>query len=108
LSDPDAVFDAPNSKFTAPATGVYLFLLTIEAWQSTAGNKLGIQLYKNGSYNTGFDLKNTGVTNDWSTYLCVYPIALNSADYIEVYARHVTSGKTSYIYTTRIAGWRMS
>jgi hypothetical protein len=87
--DVSGSFNTSTSRFTAPVTGVYLFMVTIAS--ATIGG-YSVQMKKNGtsignSVDTfaGFMYNAAGNTQDMITSL---QVQLNSSDYVEVFTRN--------------------
>ena len=106
-ADPNNLFDASNSKYTAPATGWFRFNLSMRVdWvgaSTPAGIGLNIVLKKNGTNDIAeqeFDLDtNTG----GATYNLARIVALNAGDYVEAFAHYtIVSGSVQLQITSDV------
>ena len=103
-ADPDGVYTPASSRFTAPATGWYQFVLSIRTdWlaPSTPTNlNLNLRLKKNGTTNVSAQEFDLGSAFGGATYSLVRSIQLNATDYIEVYAYYTLgSGSVTFQIT---------
>lgn len=89
-ADPDGVYTPATSRFTAPATGWYQFVLSLRTdWlmpSTPTGLNFSLWLKKNGVIDVAAQEFDLGDAFDGATYSLVRSIQLNASDYIEVYA----------------------
>ena len=87
--DVSGSFNTTTSRFTAPVTGVYLFMVTVSSatsgGYSVAMRKNGSSIGTSGDSFAGFMYNAAGSTQDMITSL---QVQLTSGDYIEVFTRN--------------------
>ena len=91
LADPDACYNNSTSRFTAPATGWYRFVLSTRVdWLSPStpvGITFAIMLHKNGVEVAAQEFE-IGTRCEGITVALPRTISLNAGDYVEAYASY--------------------
>lgn len=88
--DPDNTFDNVNSKFTAPITGVYEFLLRLFRPLTTDTTEVIALLYKNAAPSGNV----LATISAWEYVFGHSQLLLNAGDVIEVYCKPLMSNLT--------------
>lgn len=90
-ADPDSVYNVSNSRFVAPATGWYRFVLSTRVdWLSPStpvGLTYSISLRKNGTEIAAQEFE-LGANYVGTTNALPRTISLNAGDYVEAYASY--------------------
>ena len=113
IYDPDDVFDpsAAEYKFTAPATGTYMFFVDIYQTDGSGMDETVTVLYKNGVYisNTRYAWAITDMkyySGGWS-YLC----SLDADDYVQLFGSNSAADAGDQLTENRgtfFGGWRVA
>jgi hypothetical protein len=89
IIDLGAEYDAPNSRFTANASGFYLFTAALVFTNIVSGKRAGLLMKVNGSINTGTTVcaSNSVAGTSYVVSTCQTKLVqLSAGDYVEVYA----------------------
>ena len=113
IYDPDDVFDpsAAEYKFTAPATGTYMFFVDVYITDGSGMDETVTVLYKNGVYmsKTRYAWAITDMkyySGGWS-----FIAALDSADYVQLYGSNSAADGGDQLTENRgtfFGGWRVA